>query len=102
MVVIGTRNVARATGAGAALIDGGLHRVAHDLVLTHAEIVVRAPDRDFVGRVIVIAFGLWKLAAAALQLGKDAIIALIPQSVELCCEHGIKIHRVPPVLLSFE
>ena len=57
MVVRGAGDVAGAAGARAVPVDRLLHRGAHDLVLTHSEVVVRAPDRDLRG-----ADGEWWMA----------------------------------------
>ena len=51
VIVVGARDVAGAAGAGAAAVERLVHRLEHLRMLAHAEIVVRAPDRDLAGAV---------------------------------------------------
>ncbi len=46
VIVGGPRNVSRAAGACSGRIDGFMHGGQHLRVLSHAEIIVAAPDRD--------------------------------------------------------
>ena len=46
MLPVGAGDVARSSGAGARQIDGAVHGRQHIRMLTHAEVVVAAPDGD--------------------------------------------------------
>jgi hypothetical protein len=50
------------------------HRRQHLRVLAHAEIVVRAPHGDFRADAVIVSAR--EMAAAALQIGKDAVAPL--------------------------
>ena len=56
-----------------------VHRVEHGRMLAHAEIVVRAPDRDFASRAAVADDGLPSGNAPdlPLEIGEDPIAALL-------------------------
>ena len=93
VLVGGAGDVAGAAGAGAVLVDRGVHRRDHLRVLAHAEVVVRAPDGDLGGPVADEAAGAREVAAAAGELGEDAVVALLAEGVELAAEQGVVVHR---------
>ena len=93
VLVGGAGDVAGAAGAGAVLVDRGVHRREHLRVLAHAEVVVRAPDGDVGGAVADEAAGAREVAAAAGELGEDAVVALLAEGVELAAEQGVVVHR---------
>src|SRR5258708_4155237 len=80
MMVIGSRNIARAARAGPRSLDGGVHGRQHCRMLTHAKIVVRAPDRDLIGEAMVE--GAWKPARATLQLSENTASSLGSENIE--------------------
>ena len=97
MGVHGTRNVAGAAGAGARAIKLLVHRFDDVGMLAHAEIIVGAPDGDFLQITIFeVAGGARVFALAALQFGKNAVIAALLQAVKRCLEMGFIIHRQSP------
>jgi hypothetical protein len=59
-------------------------------MLAHAEIVVRAPDGDLGADAVIE--GAWKAAAAALEIGKDAVPPLGVQDTEAPSEEPLVIH----------
>ena len=63
-------DVARAVGAGPIAVDRLVHGREHLGMLTHAEMVVRAPDGDVRSEAFAVAPRSRKVAAAALQFGK--------------------------------
>ncbi len=77
MLVVGSRDIARAARTAAAIVNCVFHRLYHHRVLAHAQIIIRAPNRNFVRRIRIMAYGAWKLTALALKFRKNAIIALI-------------------------
>ena len=74
--VICAGNVAGAAGADAHLFRGVAHRRDHVRVAAHAEIIVRAPDRDISDAALVMPFGIRIGLGVALEIGKHAIAAL--------------------------
>ena len=71
-----------------------MHRLDHQRVLAHAEIIVRAPDRDFSARAAIAVVGsLRKCARLALEIGEDPIAALSPQFVNLAAEECVVVHN---------
>src|SRR5262249_53657448 len=95
MDVAVARNVAGAAGAGADRTHGLFHRREDRGGLTHAEISVRAPNRDLGADAVVE--GTWKAATATLEIGKGAIPALGVQRTETLSEEGLVIHGGPPL-----
>ena len=86
VIVGGAGDIARATGASAHFFDRLVHGGAHGSALTHAEIVVRAPH----SHVACAAFSKMVCGrvgtAAALQVGENAIAALLTQRLEMLAE----------------
>jgi hypothetical protein len=101
VVVVGARDVAGAARARAAGVDRLLHRLGHLRVLAHAEIVVGAPDGDLARAAVVVVHRPRKGAALAFQIGEDAVVAVVPQLVELGGEKGVEVHGVSSVSYSF-
>ena len=77
VVVVGAGDVAGAAGAGAAGVQRFVHGADDGGVLAHAEVVVGAPDGDFVVPVAVGAHvgGAREAAGLALEVGEDAVVA---------------------------
>jgi len=67
-----------------------LRRRERRRVLPHAELVVRAPDRDL--GIDVVIKGLRKPAAAALEVGENAIPALGAERIETPFEEAVEVH----------
>src|SRR5262249_5807792 len=99
MVVAG--DVAGAARAGAHA-GRGLDHGADDLgMLAHAEIVVGAPDHDVAWAVRRVPDRVREAARDPLQVGKDPVAPLIPQTGEGVAEkhtviHGFNASRRPP------
>src|SRR5579883_31215 len=70
----GAGDVARAARTGTDSVDGLVHRGPHLGMPAHAEIVVRAPDRDVAPELVVICAG--ERAGVPFQLGEYAISPL--------------------------
>ena len=87
-------NVAGAAGAGADRAKPLLHCGQHRRVLSHAEIVVRAPHRHLGADAVVESAG--EAAAAPFEIGKDPISALGVQRIETLSEEALVIHGGPP------
>src|SRR6185312_2267307 len=88
MIVRGARDVARATRAGAGRIDGFIHRRQHLGMLTHAEVVVAAPDRDRTGVLLGMVKRLRVAPAPAYDVCKYPVSALALQAGERVAETG--------------
>src|SRR5216684_6147434 len=93
MEVAVARDVARSAGAGADRPQRLRHRRQHRRMLPHAEIIVRAPDRDLGADAVIE--GARKAAAAPFEIGKDAIPPLGAHCVETLSEKALVIHAGP-------
>ena len=100
MVVGRAGDVARATRACANRLDRLMHRGAHGRVLAHAEIVVGAPHRYVAGASAGELIGGRVGPAAALQLGKDPVAALLVQSLKVLTKIRVIVHHSQPALLG--
>src|SRR5579862_4420205 len=89
MIMRRAGDVARAAGAGADLMQ----RLQHRRVLAHAEIVVRAPDRDLGAGAVVI--GVGEAAGMALQLREFAVAPFGLDRVDTLREKTLVIHAAP-------
>src|SRR5205807_2180496 len=80
-------DVARSTRSRAAAV-GRCGQCTHDFrVLSHTEIVIRAPNRDFPnGSVRPAPFGGWEAAGDAFDVGEDAITLLPVQALKTAME----------------
>ena len=92
---VGAGNVACATGADAGPVRRLAHRSHHVRVLAHAEVVVRAPDRDVAQAPVILAQDRdRKLAGLALEIGEHAIPPLRMQRIEGVVENiVVSAHR---------
>ena len=92
--MIGAGDVAGAAGSGAAGVQRLVHGVQHDRVLAHTQVVVAAPDSDFVNFTSdgVVVLRLGEIACPAFQIGEDAVAAFTLQIVDLAPEEGFIIH----------
>ena len=80
--MIGAGDVARAACPGAEP-SGGINHGAHDLrMLSHAEIVVGAPDDDFLRSLRRVPHGMRKAAGHPLEVGEDPVAPLDMQPRE--------------------
>jgi|SRR4051794_21469743 hypothetical protein len=91
--VIGACDVAGATGSGAHAGRGLDHGAYYLGMLTHAEIIVRAPDDDVACTMRRMPGGEWKATGVALKIGKNPIPALVPQLGQRLREMSLIIHR---------
>ena len=83
MVMIGAGDVACAASSGATIVDRLMHRRGDGLVLAHAEIIVGAPNGDFLRCAIgAVARCLGKAARVPLKVGEDPITALFMQFIQ--------------------
>src|SRR5436309_2137373 len=73
-------------------------------MLTHAKIVIRAPDGHFLLAVLGVAHCLGELPRLAFEIGKDAIAAFLMQAVERvlekCFEFHLSLQNSPTVLFG--
>ena len=77
-----------------------MHGGAHSRVLAHAEIVVGAPHRHVAGALAGELIGGRVGPAAALQLGKDPVAALLVQRLEVLTKIRVVVHHSQPALLG--
>ena len=73
--MIGAGNIAGAASPGAVLCRRRCHRLDHPRVASHAEIVVGAPDDDFLDAIWTVPKGARKLFRVALEVGEDPVAA---------------------------
>src|SRR6185295_16094668 len=89
--------VARAAGAGSAFLDRLDHRLAHERMLAHAEIIVRAPDHDLANTAIpLMQAGQRKAPGLAFEIGKESIASFGFELSDLSAEKRIEIHAALP------
>jgi hypothetical protein len=86
-------DVARPAGTDADGPQRLLHRCEHGGVLPHAEIVIRAPDRDLGADAVVES--VRKAAAAPFEIGEDTVSPLGAQRTEALSEEALVIHAGP-------
>ncbi len=82
--VAGARDVARTARAGSIGADRALRRLNHLGMDAHRQIVVRAPDGD--GPLAPVIPGVGRALRQPLQIGEDAIAALLLQIVQIAAE----------------
>src|SRR5260370_16489826 len=87
------RDVARTAGAGADRPQRLFHRRQHRRMLPHAEIIVRAPDRDLGADAVIESER--KAATAPLEIGEDAIPPLGAKLIEALFEEDFVVHGSP-------
>ena len=90
MGVAGSGDVAGTPGPGAGAAQLLCHRGQHLGVLAHAEIIVRAPYRDFGADAVIV--GAREPAAAPLQIREDTIAPLAMERVDPRFEKVVEIH----------
>src|SRR5258708_12633327 len=109
--MMGAGDVAGATGAGADAGRGLDHGADHLRVLTHAEIVIGAPDHDVLRPLRGMPHRMREPAGDAFEVGKHPITPLVMQAVEGGTEELAVIHPqtskpalaqpLPPPFLPF-
>ena len=103
VIVIGTGDIARASGAGAAALERLVHGGEYLGMLSHAEIVVRAPHRD-APRLSVTPhpIGAGKLAAAAQKIGENPVAPLGLHRIDGVGQNALVIHHCVPLPAAHE
>jgi hypothetical protein len=96
VVMVGARDVAGAPGAGAAVVERGVHGIQHQGALAHAQIVVGAPDRDLLDTVRAVALGLREASGAPFQIGEHAVAPLGLQARDGLREIAFVVHAPEP------
>src|SRR5262249_9376761 len=77
-----------------------VHRREHSGMLSHAEIVIRAPYRDFANTAGVVMPGAREGTGLALQIGKDAIASFMMETFKLPAEMGFVVHDILPLTVA--
>src|SRR5262249_46594578 len=98
--VIGACDVAGAAGFSAHAGRGRDHGAYYLGMLTHAEIIVRAPNDDVACTMRGMPGGAWKATGVALEVGKNSIPALVPQFGQRLREMYLIIHCSHPRKIS--
>src|SRR5260221_11773970 len=98
MLLSGPGDIARPTGAGTIAHQGRLHGTEHGRMLSHAEIVVRAPNGDFMRRCIrpFAPESAREPAGLSFKIGEDAIATFRPQLAQPILKKLLKIHHSRP------
>jgi hypothetical protein len=94
MFMIGTRDIARAARTGAATIQRFMHGAQHIRVLTHAEIIIRAPNSHFTAHALIMPSGARKLSTTPLEIGEDPVPAFTAKAIKLTLEKFFVIHVI--------
>src|SRR5690606_21206659 len=92
VVVIGAGDVPGAARARAAALERLVHCGQHRGVLTHAEIVVRAPDGHLGADAMLESAR--EASRATLEIGEDTITPLALQCLYPVAEEGLVVHAV--------
>jgi hypothetical protein len=66
-------------------------------MLTHAKVVVRAPNGDFPLTAVKMVVGLRKSPPTTLKIGEYAIITIFTKRIELRFKQLVKVHGFIPV-----
>src|SRR5262245_49746010 len=93
MVMRGSRYIARPAGSGPNFIDCVMHGSEHCWMLTHAEVIVRAPDSYRACSSWRVMHCSGKLPAMAQDVCKYAISSLSRQHIQCVEEDAIIIHE---------
>ena len=96
--MVGAGYVARAAGAGAHPAGRLLERSDHVGMLAHAEIVVGAPDGDFLGLAVGPPDRAGKRAGDALEIGEDAVAPFRVDLVDRFLKKPLIVHSWLPGL----
>ena len=89
----GAGDVARAAGARADARGGLHHRGDHLRVLTHAEIIIGAPDRHIAGRAVVaMPDRLWEGFDTAFEMGEDPVPTFLLETSDRRLEKAPIVH----------
>ena len=91
MVMRIAADVAGAARSGADFVKRPLHRFHNGRVLTHAEVVVRAPDGDWLGAVAAEAMRVREAALRAQNIDEHAIAALFMKALDRRFENAVVI-----------
>src|SRR5438874_13749268 len=83
-------DVAGAARAGADLAQGLFHRRDHGRMLAHAEIVVRAPDGDWLGPVAAKAARVGVTALGPQDVDEHAVAALVVKALDCGLENAVR------------
>src|SRR5215831_15637747 len=90
--VVGSSDIAGAAGTGAQARRRRHHCTDHLRVLSHAEIVVRAPDHDLAPAGWRMPDGMRETAGDALEVREDSIALLFLQPAQRCSKERVVIH----------
>ena len=97
VIVVGAGNVAGSAGAGAATVECLVHGVEHAGMLSHAQIIVGAPDGDLLLLTVHMADRPGEVADLPLEVDEDAVTAFAPQRGDTIGEKLLVVHPVFPV-----
>src|SRR5580658_4893087 len=91
----GASNVAGAAGAGAHAGRRLDHGADHLRMLSHAEVIVGAPDHDLFRALRRVPDRTREASGNALEVGKDPVAPLIAQPAKRVSEIFTVIHKAP-------
>src|SRR5216683_3393714 len=94
--MIGPGDVSRAAGAGAEAPRCRYHGLDHLRMLTHPEIIVRAPDHHLAPAARSVPDGVREATGDALEIREDAIALLIPQPAQGGGKKSVIVHASLP------
>jgi hypothetical protein len=96
VIVVRAGDVAGPARAGAAARDRLVHGREYLGMLSHAEIVVGAPDDHLAGTALTMMRRQGEAAGLALEIGEDAVASFAPKPAEFLKEKRFVIHDVLP------
>ena len=85
-------NIAGAARAGAATVNRVVHGPQHVRMLTHAQIVVGAPDRYFARHTVLASRCSREISGMTLDIGEHPVAAFPVQMVDLLLEETVVVH----------
>src|SRR5215831_14785937 len=100
VIMIGTRDIARATGARTATIEGLMHGGEHRRMLPHSEIVVGTPDRDFLLSAIGMKCRPRKAPCFPLEVSENSVSPFPAKRFQPLAKIRLVIHGSPEIIVD--
>src|SRR6516165_1230012 len=100
MIMIGARDIARATGARPVTIEGLMHGSEHRWMLPHSEIVVGTPDRDFLLSAIGMKCRPRKAPCLPLEVSKNPVSPFLAKRFQPLAKIRLVIHGSPEIIVD--
>ena len=96
MAVVRAGDVAGPASTGTEPVQSLVHGGDHRGMLSHAQIVVRAPHRNGSLATRPVMRGMREIPSMPFQIREDAVVALSPEAIELFAKQRLIVHGRPP------